>query len=72
MEIPPNLGKFYTDAFRATFTQAAEQTGAPLADFPLASVALEPELLQADGVHPTAAAQPRILDAVWSSLEGLL
>ena len=28
MEIPPNLGKFYTDAFRATFTQAAEHTGA--------------------------------------------
>ena len=64
--------RFYTDAFRATFTQAAEHTGAALADFPLASVALEPELMQADGIHPTAAAQPRILDAVWSSLEELL
>ena len=72
MEIPPNLGKFYTDAFRATFTEAAKQTGAALANFPLASVALEPELMQADGIHPTAAAQPLILDAVWSSLKGLL
>ncbi len=72
MEIPPNLGKFYTDAFRATFTEAAEQTGAALADFPLVSVALEPELMQSDGIHPTAAAQPLILDTVWSSLEELL
>jgi acyl-CoA thioesterase-1 len=72
MEIPPNLGKFYTDAFRATFTKAAQQTGAALADFPLASVALQPELMQTDGIHPTAAAQPLILDAVWSSLEELL
>ena len=72
MEIPPNLGKFYTDAFRATFAQAAAQTGATLADFPLASVALQPELMQADGIHPTATAQPVILDAVWSSLKGLL
>ena len=72
MEIPPNLGKFYPDAFRATFAQAAAQTGATLADFPLASVALQPELMQADGIHPTATAQPLILDAVWSSLEKLL
>ena len=46
MEIPPNLGKFYTDAFRASFVQAAELTGATLADFPLESIALKSNLMQ--------------------------
>lgn len=72
MEIPPNLGKFYTDAFRASFVQAAELTGSTLAAFPLESVALKSDLMQPDGIHPTIAAQPLILDSVWHSLEGLL
>lgn len=72
MEIPPNLGKFYTDAFRASFVQAAELTGSTLAGFPLESVALKSDLMQPDGIHPTIAAQPLILDSVWHSLEGLL
>jgi acyl-CoA thioesterase I len=72
MEIPPNFGKIYTDAFRASFAQAIEGTDATLAAFPLASVALKTDLMQADGIHPTAQAQPRILESVWSSLEALL
>ncbi len=72
MEIPPNFGKFYTDAFRASFPGAIEGTDAVLADFPLASVALNRDLMQADGIHPTVAAQPLILTSVWRSLEGLL
>lgn len=72
MEIPPNLGKFYTDAFRASFVQAAELTGATLADFPLESIALKTSLMQPDGIHPTIEAQPLILDSVWRSLEALL
>ena len=57
MEIPPNFGKFYTDA---------------LAEFPLASVALETTLMQTDGIHPTAEAQPIILESVWQTLESML
>lgn len=72
MEIPPNFGKFYTDAFRASFSGATEGTGAVLADFPLESVALNSALMQADGIHPTVAAQPLILTSVWRSLEDLL
>jgi acyl-CoA thioesterase-1 len=72
MEIPPNLGKFYTDAFRASFVKAAEATGATLADFPLESIALKSSLMQPDGIHPTIEAQPLILDSVWRSLEDLL
>ena len=72
MEIPPNFGKFYTDAFRATFASAIEGTDAVLANFPLESVALNNDLMQADGIHPTVAAQPLILTSVWRSLEDLL
>ena len=72
MEIPPNFGKFYTDAFRASFVNAVEGTGATLAEFPLSSVALDASLMQSDGIHPTAGAQPLILESVWRHLEDLL
>jgi len=72
MEIPPNLGKVYTDAFRQSFASAAESSGAHLGEFPLTDVALDPNLMQRDGIHPTAAAQPLILERVWQSLEQLL
>lgn len=72
MEIPPNFGKFYTDAFRASFSEAAESTNAMLAEFPLASVALDATLMQPDGIHPTVEAQPIIMDSVWQTLEPLL
>lgn len=72
MEIPPNFGKFYTDAFRASFSKAAEGTNAMLAEFPLASVALDATLMQPDGIHPTAEAQSIIMESVWQTLETLL
>jgi len=72
MEIPPNLGKVYTDAFRQSFASAAESSGAHLGEFPLTDVALDLNLMQRDGIHPTAAAQPLILERVWQSLEQLL
>ena len=72
MEIPPNLGKFYTDAFRNSFAKAAENTDALVGDFPLESVALNPTLMQADGIHPTADAQPLIMESVWQVLESML
>ena len=64
--------RFYTDAFRASFTEATENSMAILAEFPLASVALEPTLMQTDGIHPTAEAQPIILESVWQTLESML
>lgn len=72
MEIPPNLGKVYTDAFRNSFAKAAENSEALVGEFPLESVALNPLLMQADGIHPTADAQPLILDSVWRVLESAL
>jgi acyl-CoA thioesterase-1 len=72
MEIPPNLGKFYIDAFRASFPQAIEGSGAVLGHFPLEFIATNPALMQADGIHPTAEAQPLIVSSVWTDLQELL
>jgi acyl-CoA thioesterase-1 len=72
MEIPPNYGSRYTQAFRASFEQVAENTGAILSPFMLNGVATQPQLMQDDGIHPTVEAQPLLLDNVWRQLEPLL
>lgn len=70
--IPPNYGPDYTTRFREAFQQAAETTGVPLTPFVLEDIALEPDMMQEDGIHPTAAAQPLILDNLWPWIEPLL
>lgn len=72
MRIPPNYGQTYTEKFNGTYTGLAAQHDIVLLPFLLQDIALEPGLMQADGIHPTAAAQPVILDQVWSALEPLL
>ena len=72
MEIPPNYGARYTQAFHAVYADVATRTGVPLVPFLLDGVATNPALMQADGIHPTAAAQPRLLDNVWPTLKALL
>lgn len=70
MQLPPNYGPEYTAGFNGLFAAlAATLPHVTLAPFFLADVALEPTLMQSDGLHPTAAAQPRMLDAVWPSIE---
>jgi acyl-CoA thioesterase-1 len=63
MEIPPNYGPRYTTAFREAFPAAAQATGAALGPFLLQEVAVNDVLMQSDGIHPTAAAQPLLLQA---------
>ena len=70
--IPPNYGPAYTQRFTGMFHELAEQEGVTLLPFILADVALDPELMLDDGIHPNAAAQPVILGAVWEVLESLL
>jgi acyl-CoA thioesterase-1 len=72
MRIPPNYGRTYTEKFNGTYTELAEQHGALLLPFLLREIALEPGMMQDDGIHPTAAAQPLILEQVWSVLQPLL
>jgi len=72
MQIPPNYGRAYTDRFAALYPQIAKDTRSALVPFFLQGVAERPELFQADRLHPTAAAQPALLDNVWPQLKPLL
>jgi acyl-CoA thioesterase-1 len=72
MEAPPNLGDRYTEAFRQVFPDLAERNEALRIPFLLEGVAADPELNQADGIHPTAEGQRRIAQTVWQYLEPLL
>jgi len=70
--IPPNYGIEYATRFRGLYPALAAKLRVPLVPFLLAGFADKPEFFQADQLHPTAAAQPRILDNVWRVLEPLL
>ncbi len=70
--IPPNYGPAYTGAFAGIYPELAERYGIPLVEFLLEGVALRPELMQGDSIHPNAAGQPIIFDNVWQILAELL
>ena len=72
MKIPPNYGPAYTKAFHDLYGELARQYRLPSVPFLLANVAPDEALFQDDGIHPTAAAQPRLLDEVWPHLQPLL
>ncbi|MFV0278812.1 MAG: arylesterase [Parahaliea sp.] len=72
MELPPNYGARYTHLFRESFPLVAEENGSALGPFLLEGVATDPRLMQADGIHPTEQAQPRLLDNVRASILELL
>ncbi len=72
IRLPPNYGAAYSQGFQRLFADVADQAGVVLVPRLLDGVAERWELMQADGLHPTAAAQPRILDNLWPSLRELL
>lgn len=72
IQLPPNYGPTFTERFAAIFTRLSEQEEVPLVPFLLEGIATDPQLMQADGIHPTAAAQPLMLELVWPELEPLL
>ncbi|SDF66989.1 Lysophospholipase L1 [Onishia taeanensis] len=72
IDIPPNYGDAYRQAFTGVFDDLAERHELPLVPFLLEGVALQDALMQDDGLHPTAEAQPIILDNVWPTLAPLL
>ena len=72
IDVPPNYGPAYRQRLRQTYAELAKQYDVPLLPFLLEGVALKPNLMQADGLHPTAAAQPQVLDNVWPLLKPLL
>ena len=72
MRIPPNYGKRYTSGFQKIYQGIAQESNITLVPFLMNEVATNPELMQKDGIHPTASAQSILLDAVWLTLEPLL
>jgi acyl-CoA thioesterase-1 len=72
MQIPPNYGPAYTRSLAAVYPELAERFGVSLIEFLLANVALNPQLMQSDGIHPNAAGQRLVFDNVWSGLAQLL
>lgn len=72
MQLPPNYGPDYTRDFNATFAMVARQEKVSLLPFLLEPIARDDNAFQPDRLHPTAAAQPKILDHVWPALKPLL
>ena len=72
MQIPPNYGPQYTQRFQALYRELHRELQVDWVPFFLEGVALDPALMQDDGIHPTPAAQPLLLDNVWPALEPLL
>ncbi|KAF1013939.1 MAG: Esterase TesA [Stenotrophomonas maltophilia] len=72
IDVPPNYGPAYRQRLAAVYRSVSGQYHVPLLPFLLEGVALQPGLMQADGLHPTAQAQPKVLDNVWPLLKPLL
>jgi len=72
MRIPPNYGPEYTAEFSRVYADLARDQKLPVVSFLLNGIAQKPDLMQADGIHPNQAGQPKLLDAVWPALQPLL
>ncbi len=72
MRLPPNYGETYTRQFAQVYIDLAREYKLALAPFLLEGMAERRELFQPDNIHPTAEAQPLLLDNVWKALVPLL
>ena len=72
IRIPPNYGPRYANEFADLYPEIAKRYHLPLVPFLLEKVALDPTLMQEDGLHPNARGEPLVLDTLWQKLEPLL
>lgn len=72
MRIPPNYGKPYTEKFHQVYLELAKTHAVALVPFFMEGVGGNPQLTQADGIHPTAEAQSQLLTNIWEVLSKLL
>ena len=68
VRIPPNYGPQYTNQFFNIFQKIADEHDLPVVPFLLEGVALDENLMQRDGIHPNAEAQPAIVESVYPAL----
>jgi len=72
MLLPPNYGKIYIEKFSNIYKQLAADHDIIQGRFILDGIAIRPELMQVDGIHPKAEAQPMMLENIWADLEPML
>jgi acyl-CoA thioesterase-1 len=72
VRLPPNYGPVYIEQFASLYQRLSERYGIPLVPRMLDQVAENRELMQEDGIHPKAEAQPQIMQNVWVGLEQML
>ena len=72
IRLPPNYGRTYTERFHRLYDEVARDSGVPLVPFLLEGIATDRNQMQADGLHPDAQAQSRMLDNVWGTLRPML
>tara|TARA_B100001029_G_C15061227_1_gene458642 strand:- start:1341 stop:1958 length:618 start_codon:yes stop_codon:yes gene_type:complete len=71
IRIPPNYGNRYRNEFESIYTEIAKETESLYMPFMLNNIALEKNLMMADGIHPTKEAQPLIAEEIFKYLEDL-
>ncbi|WP_084623783.1 arylesterase [Oceanospirillum beijerinckii] len=72
IQLPPNYGRRYTQAFANIYPALAEQYQIPVMPFILEGISTDPDKMQSDGIHPTAKAQQQLLNNIWPVLQPLL
>ena len=72
IRIPPNYGTRYTQMFENVYRELADEHEVPWIEFFMDGVALNEALMQDDGIHPTAEAQPVLLDNAWPIISAAL
>ena len=72
VRLPPNLGPVYIERFEAIYPRLAEEYDVELLPFFLDDIFDQPGMLMDDGIHPTAEAQPQMLETLWPRLKALL
>ncbi len=72
IELPVNYGPQYRDGLRAVYADLARTRHTALVPFLLEGIALDPAMMQNDGMHPVASAESKVLELVWKPLKPLL
>ena len=72
MRLPPNYGRRYSDAFAAVYPQLSESEDVLLIPFQLEELSITDGMIQEDGLHPTALAQPIIKEVIKGYIEPLM
>ncbi len=69
IKITPNYGPRYNQLFEQIFSQVAQEKQINLLPFFMEEIVIKSELMQRDGIHPNAKAQPIIADFVANQLK---